>query len=911
MTAYIEHPRLCAEAVEARAYQIEAVSDCLGAPTLLVLPTALGKTPIEWMVIAERLNTIGGRALMIAPTNALVNQHLRDLKLVIDKQESEDSITSISGSIDWKKRQKRWDAAEIIIATPQVIRNDVQRGSIDLKDVSVLVVDEAHHSKGRHAVAEVGDQYLQSAQNPLVLGATASPGSSQEQVEEVCKRLGLKRIHSRTAENPFLAPYAAGLQVKEVPVNVDEGLKLMAAPLILWMNGLVDQLRRLGYHVQTGRVTSSQLNDTRERIQRAIAKGEGLAYNAARQCAQSQRLLNLIGYLLSQGVSASREYLSRVKTSGEGGDKGSSAFFKDDRITSLYEMLQHSEELHEKVGKTVELVQEQIEINPESRVIVFAHFRDTVDEIVQRLDDCQRIKPERFVGQATREGSSGMTQKEQLSGLQRFRDGECNVLVATSVGEEGLDIPKADRVIFYEPIGSEIRTIQRRGRTGRHSDGNVYVLIARETRDEGARASAVYREQRMQKVIDSVRRNMGRPNKDDLAEHLTTFKVRDGAIVGSAYSFMQSEMKSLTPELGERKSRISTTVEDADTEDAPQVPPPPLGSDPKRLRPKGQTGLDSFPSIAPPPKEDEPTDENTRDSLEKLAIRAAEDIVQALTTEAVDPLTHDSSNPCRIVVDHREPNTTIAATLRLQGVDVDVQTLQVGDFKIGDRVLIERKRVRDFIDSLLDGRLLNQAHRLIAAAPRPLLLIEGGGLFSQRAVHNNSLMGALATLTIDLGLPVVTTQDGEETARFLIIAARREQALLGALTKEARGRMKLGEEGNAGPWFASQQPGSGEVSEGAVAHAAESVIDSGLEGGQRVILDASKAPLSEKEERNRLQDRISVLEALPGIGPTTAKRIIDHFGSIEKLTKAEIGELCEISGIGPATAEKIKRILRG
>jgi len=911
MTAFIEHPRLCAEAVEARAYQIEAVSDCLGSPTLLVLPTALGKTPIEWMVMAERLNLIGGRALLIAPTNALVNQHLNDLKSVIDKQKLEDSITSMTGSIDWKKRQKRWDAAEIIVATPQVIRNDVQRGSIDLKDVSVLVVDEAHHSKGRHAVAEVGDQYLQAAQNPLILGATASPGSSQEQVEEVCQRLGLKRIHSRTAENSLLAPYAAGLKINEVPVDVDDGLKLMAAPLILWMNSLVDQLRRLGYHVQTGRVTSSQLNDTRERIQRAIAKGEGLAYNAARQCAQSQRLLNLIGYLVSQGVSASREYLSRVKTSGEEGDKGSSAFFKDGRISALYEILQNSEELHGKVGKTVELVLEQIEINPVSRVIVFAHYRDTVDEIVRRLEDCPRIKPERFVGQATRDGSSGMTQKQQLSGLQRFRDGECNVLVATSVGEEGLDVPRADRVIFYEPIGSEIRTIQRRGRTGRHRDGNVYVLIARETRDEGARASAIYREKQMQKVIDRVRRNMGRPNNDDLAEHLTTFKVRDGAVVGSAYSFMQSEMKRLTPELGERKSRISTTVEDVETEGVPQVPPSPLEPDPKRLRPKGQTGLDTFPSLAPPPKENDTTDDNAQDSLEKLAIRAAEDIVQALTTEAVDPLTHDSSNPCRIVVDHREPNTTIAATLRLQGVDVDVQTLQVGDFKIGDRVLIERKRVRDFIDSLLDGRLLDQAHRLIAAAPRPLLLIEGGGLFSQRAVHNNSLMGALATLTIDLGLPVVTTQDGEETARFLIIAAQREQALLGALTKEARGRMKQGEEGNAGPWFASQQPGSGEVSEGAAGHAAESVIDSGLEGVQRVILDATKAPLSEKEERDRLHDRISVLEALPGIGPTTAKRMIDHFGSIEELTKADFSELCEVSGIGPATAEKIKNILRG
>ncbi len=149
------------------------------------------------------------------------------------------------------------------------------------------------------------------------------------------------------------------------------------------------------------------------------------------------------------------------------------------------------------MGKTLELVVEQLEADPTSRVIVFAHFRDTVDAMVRRLDECDGVESVRFVGQASREGSGGMSQKEQLERLQRFRDGDCNVLVATSVGEEGLDVPRADLVIFYEPVASEIRTIQRRGRTGRHRAGTVHILIARDTRDEGARASALSREQKM------------------------------------------------------------------------------------------------------------------------------------------------------------------------------------------------------------------------------------------------------------------------------------------------------------------------------------------------------------------------------------------------------------------------------
>jgi Fanconi anemia group M protein len=913
MAAFIEHPRLTAETVEARAYQIEAVADCLGAPSLLVLPTALGKTPVEWMVIAERLRTEGGRALIVAPTNALVDQHLTGLKNIIDGQESEDSIVSMTGSIDWKRRAKKWDLAEIIVATPHVIRNDVQRGSIDISDVSILVVDEAHHSTGKHSAAEVGDLYLQFAKNPLILGATASPGSTKEQVEEVCTRLGLKRIHSRSAENPLLAPYAAGLQVREVFVEVDEGLKIMANPLTMWLNTLTDQLRRLGYHVHTGRVTASQLNDTRGRIQGAIARGEGLAYNAARQCAQAQRLLNLIGYLLSQGVAASREYLSRLKTSGEGGDKGAAAFYNDSRITQLYELLQESPELHKKVGKTVDLVLDQLKESSDSRVIVFAHFRDTVNEIVRRLEESEATNPERFVGQASRDGSSGMTQKQQLAGLQRFRDGECNVLVATSVGEEGLDVPRADLVIFYEPVGSEIRTIQRRGRTGRQRAGSVHVLIARGTRDEGARASALYREKKMKRAIDIVRRNMGRSVDDEPIKLLNAFKVRDGSAVGTAHSYMISEMDRLAPELGEKVGRVTTTVEGLDdTEKEIQVDTANHQLDPSRLRPRGQTGLDSFKSHHTAPATEQEINEENSESLEKLAVRAAEDIVQALTTEAIDPLAHEADIPCRIVIDHRELNTTIAASLRLQGVDVDVQTLGIGDFRIGDRVLIERKRVRDFVDSLLDGRLLEQAHRLIAAAPRPLLLVEGGGLFSQRAIHHNALMGALATLTIDLGLPVVTTQDGEETARFLIIAARREQALLGALTKEARGRMQIAEDmDQSNPWFANQIPGGSGGDEKAATDAAESFIDAGLQGGQKIILDASiQAPLDQKERKERELNKLAMLEALPGVGATTAKRLLNHFNSIEAITKATRDEICQVSGIGPATADSIINILK-
>ncbi|MCH2358700.1 MAG: DEAD/DEAH box helicase, partial [Candidatus Poseidoniales archaeon] len=216
MDATVSHPALVEGVIEARAYQLEAVDACLGASTLLVLPTALGKTPIEWMVIAERLRQHGGRALMIAPTNALLNQHLENLREVLVLDDGPESVVALNGSIDWKRRQRLWDAATVVVATPQVIRNDVQRGSIDLTDVCLLVADEAHHAIGKDAAGEVGELYRQQAANALVLGATASPGSTDEQVTEVCQRLGLTRIHVRRAEDALLEPYAAGLRVQDV-----------------------------------------------------------------------------------------------------------------------------------------------------------------------------------------------------------------------------------------------------------------------------------------------------------------------------------------------------------------------------------------------------------------------------------------------------------------------------------------------------------------------------------------------------------------------------------------------------------------------------------------------------------------------------------------------------------------------
>src|SRR3989449_5100490 len=139
---------------------------------------------------------------------------------------------------------------------------------------------------------------------------------------------------------------------------------------------------------------------------------------------------------------------------------------------------------------------------PDSKIIVFAHYRQTADRITQELARIPSVRPMRFVGQASRGEDIGLSQKEQVDILEKFRAGEVNVLVATSIGEEGLDIPQVDLVVFYEPVPSEIRTIQRRGRTGRSAAGRGIMLVAKDTRGEGHLYSARRKERKKHVELD-------------------------------------------------------------------------------------------------------------------------------------------------------------------------------------------------------------------------------------------------------------------------------------------------------------------------------------------------------------------------------------------------------------------------
>ena len=517
------------------------MDDALAGSMLLILPTAAGKTAVAWMAIAERMSKKGGWALVITPTVALANQHLKSAIPVLSESEKLNPI-SLSGHQPASKRKELWKSSKLVFATPQVVRNDVKSGSLSLRDCSLMVVDEAHHCTGEHAMAEAAELYISHASDPLILATTASPGSRKDQVAEVCNRLRIQKIHLRTQEDPMMSEYLSDLAVSEEKVEVPIEIRELAEPFIIWQEGIIDRERSRGRYVMPGRITQSGLSNAMERSQAAIQRGDPSGYQSSSQIATAMRLHHLINHLLCQGVAASRQFLSRMGEE-ERTSKSSKDFLRDQRVRSLVDKLGRMNEVHSKQGAVRRFVRERLRRDSGSRIIVFANYRDTVDALEIALSELEGVRAIQFVGQSSRGSSGGLTAKEQISRLEEFRSGVSNVLVATSVGEEGLDIPNADLVIFYEPVASEIRTIQRRGRTGRRREGEVVILVAEGTRDEGAKESAKRKEEFMHRAVRRVSRGLsGNPHKD--LANLTSFGVfsKDGPISAADYVLRAREM---------------------------------------------------------------------------------------------------------------------------------------------------------------------------------------------------------------------------------------------------------------------------------------------------------------------------------------------------------------------------------
>jgi len=513
--AGVEHPRVRPGVLEDRDYQQAIAAAAVDRNTLVVLPTGLGKTAIALRVIAEfLLRHPTESVLFLAPTRPLVIQHAREVARTLFAPEP----LTLTGAIAPERRAELLRPPQVVVATPQVVGNDLASGGFPLDTFSLIVFDEAHRAVGDYPYVAIA-RANRDGPRARVLAMTASPGGSRRRIREVWANLGIERFEYRTETSPDVAPYLHGIGVETVEVPVPPEVRHLAVLLRAAVLRQVDVLRKLDL-VPPGEVGRRVLLEVGSRLHRQVAaeraqsgSASGILWKAVTAQAAAMKGFHALELIETQGVDSLREFLARQRP-GEGrrATPAVRAFLGDPDVEEVSHRLATLTVEHPKLASVVRIVRDELHRNPKARVIVFSQYRDTVDRIVEeveRLHDPE-VRAARFVGQAARGEDTGLSQREQSAVLDRFRAGERNCLVATSVAEEGLDIPATDLVVFYEPVPDVIRTIQRRGRTGRARTGRAVVLVAEGTRDVGLHRSAFSRERRMHDLLLEVQSEVER-----------------------------------------------------------------------------------------------------------------------------------------------------------------------------------------------------------------------------------------------------------------------------------------------------------------------------------------------------------------------------------------------------------------
>ena len=760
---FISHPLIKENAIEFREYQVNIAASAARKNTLIVLPTGLGKTVIAILVIAGKLKkNPNQKILFLAPTKPLVTQHADFLSsfLTIDGND----ISVFTGEVKPKDRVSLWNEKRVIVSTPQVIENDVLSQRISLKNVSLIIYDESHHATGKYAYVYIHERYLHDSNKPHSIGMTASPGNDREKILEVCKNLSLNHVEIRNKFDEDVAPYVHELNISWRKVIPPQEFSYAVQLLRKVLSPRLQILRNVGAieSASVSTITKTKLLNAQKMIQAEIKQRINppkTLFTAAATQSEAMKLYYIMELLQTQGVKATQQFIQRLSKESKQKNATRSArnLMKDNQFLDAAAYINSLRIEHPKLKEVAQITSKQLEKNPDSRIIVFTQYRDTSKMVFEYLNSLSDVRPARFIGQAGKQDDKGLTQKEQEQIVSDFRTGNYNVLIATSVAEEGLDIPSTDLVVFYEPIPSEIRNIQRRGRTARKMAGKLIILMTKGTIDEGYYWASKRREKNMRSDLSLLRSQL----QQSLAESDTLYSAL------------------------EQKKGVK--------------------------------------------------EETQKGNQKKL-----------------DEYQHQQNNKkITVVVDHREYRSTVARRLSNQSINLVSKQLDVGDYVVSSRIGVERKFVDDFLNSLLSGHLFAQLQRLRDAYARPVLILEGKGLFTKRNINHRAIYGSLISIVVDFGIPVLSTEDANETADLLFVMAKREQR----------------------------------------------------QEKKSVALRGSKPSFS-IAERQRF-----IVEGLPNISSVMAKRLLSHFGSIHAIINASEKELQEVNGIGKQTAKSMYEII--
>ncbi len=492
-----------------RLYQETILATATAKNTLVVLPTGLGKTNIFLMLAAHRLRIYpNSKILLIGPTRPLIDQYHEVFRKHFEI--GEEKMAVLTGMVAPEKRAEIWKKANIIFSTPQGLENDILAGKISFEDVTLLGFDEAHRTVKEYSYVWIAKQYMKAARFPRILALTASPGSDMEKITEVCQNLFIEDIEVRTEADTDVKPYVQEIAIDWIkvdrPLEFAEIKKLLDASF----RSKLEIVKNMGYLRGVSGVSKKDLLLLQASLHSELSgnyKNFPLLKSIS-ALAEAMKVGHALELLETQGITALQKYFARLKEDAKAAKtKAVKRLFTDNNFLAAIGKTQQLHEKnveHPKIGELKRIIKENVADVKGAKAIVFNQYRDSASKLQEELSQVQGVRASTFVGQM-KKGETGLSQKQQKELLEKFSAGEFNVIIATSIGEEGLDIPRVDLVVFYEPIPSAIRQIQRRGRTGRQEKGRVIILVTRDTRDEAFRWVAHHKEKRMYSILKTLK----------------------------------------------------------------------------------------------------------------------------------------------------------------------------------------------------------------------------------------------------------------------------------------------------------------------------------------------------------------------------------------------------------------------
>nr|GMD66515.1 DEAD-box ATP-dependent RNA helicase FANCM isoform X1 [Ipomoea batatas] len=424
-----------------RDYQFSITRTALFSNTLVALPTGLGKTFIAAVVMYNYFRWFPeGKIVFAAPSRPLVMQQIEACHNIVDIPQ--EYTIDLTGQTNPTRRASLWKEKRVFFVTPQVLEKDILSGTCMMKHLVCLVIDEAHRATGNYSYCVVVRELMAVPVQLRILALSATPGSKQQAVQNIIDNLQISTLEYRNEGDPDVLPYVHDRKIQLIKVPMGKDAVEINNLLLDVIRPFAARLSALGVLQNRDYLAFSPCDilNSRDKFHRDPPRdlphtkyGEIEGYFAVLLTLYHTRKV-----LSSHGIKYAFEMANDKLQQGASG-----------RLLSRNETLLKAKLLMQKtvdhgapspkLSKMLEILKMNDPNN--SRVIIFSNYRGSVRDILDELANIgPSVKATEFIGQSSGKASKGQSQKVQQAVLEKFRAGVYNVIVATSIAEEGSEL---------------------------------------------------------------------------------------------------------------------------------------------------------------------------------------------------------------------------------------------------------------------------------------------------------------------------------------------------------------------------------------------------------------------------------------------------------------------------------------